>query len=116
MNENMEMNKTAGAQSDDTVYVDEMLQDLVPGFMQNRRNEFAEFEKMYAAKDFESLARMGHKLIGTGYNYGFQKLGDLASDLEKAGKEKNDAGVRKAIDGICNHVKNAKIIFITPSN
>ncbi len=96
----------------DTVYVDELLQELIPSFMENRRNEFVELEKFFSQKDYEALAKLGHKLIGTGYNYGFQKLGDLASDLEKAGKNKDEASARRAIDGIRLHVQNVEVVFV----
>ncbi len=96
----------------DTVYVDELLQELIPSFMENRRNEFVELEKFFSQKDYEALAKLGHKLIGTGYNYGFQKLGDLASDLEKAGKNKDEASARRAIDGIRRHVQNVEVVFV----
>lgn len=109
----MEPNNKSSNTAAETVYVDEMLQDLIPGFMQNRLNEFSELEKMYSNKDFEALARIGHKLVGTGYNYGFQKLGDLASDLEKAGKEKNESAARTLIDQIRAHVENVNIVYVT---
>lgn len=96
----------------DTVYVDELLQDLIPGFMENRRNEFVELENFFSAKDYESLAKIGHKLVGTGYNYGFQKLGDLATELENAGKNKDEVGARRAIDGIREHVQNVDVVFV----
>lgn len=96
----------------DTVYVDELLQELIPSFMENRRNEFVELEKFLSQKDYEALAKLGHKLIGTGYNYGFQKLGDLATDLEKAGKSKDEIGARRAIDGIRRHFQNIEVVFV----
>ena len=102
--------------SAETVYVDETLQDLIPGFMQNRLNEFADLERMLSAKDFDAMSRIGHKLVGTGYNYGFQKLGDLAADLEKAGKEKNEAAARIAIDSIRKHVQSVNIVYVNSAN
>lgn len=73
----------------DIVHIDSMLKDLIPLFMQNRRNEISQLEEMYAAKDYESLACYGHHLKGVSLNYVYQKLGALGIALEAAAKEKN---------------------------
>lgn len=95
------------------VYVDEMFAELIPFFLQNRRNEIPELEDMCERHDFEALARMGHKLYGCSKTYGFSQLGDYALELEKAGLDKNEKLARRTIDGIRSHLGQVDIIFVS---
>ncbi|MDZ4661452.1 MAG: Hpt domain-containing protein [Pseudomonadota bacterium] len=67
-----------------TVQIDCMLEDLMPGFLQNRQTDISSLEKMYAAQDLEGIKRLGHHLKGVGPNYGFQKLGEMGAAIEIA--------------------------------
>jgi HPt (histidine-containing phosphotransfer) domain-containing protein len=93
------------------VRVDEMLKDLIPLFMQNRRKEIAQMEDMYAKQDFEGFARYGHQLKGVSFNYGYQKLGELGVSIEAAGKEKNLPAIRHIIDDITDYLETVEVIF-----
>lgn len=95
-----------------TVEIDSSLEELIPGFMQNRLNELPVIEKLYSDRDFDGFQKFGHKLKGSSLNYGFSHLGQLASALEQAGKDQNLAQIRALIDQIEDHVRNIKIVFI----
>ncbi|OQW48881.1 MAG: hypothetical protein A4S09_13005 [Proteobacteria bacterium SG_bin7] len=96
--------------------VNELFRDLIPFFMQNRQTELVDLEKWLAAKDFSSIARLGHKLYGSGATYGFLLLAQLARQLESAGQRLDGESVQKIIGDIRNHIENVKVEFISHSS
>ena len=56
------------------VYIDEDLEDLIPGFLDNRANDITEMSAALSRKDFESIKDFGHKMQGAGGGYGFDAI------------------------------------------
>jgi PAS domain S-box-containing protein len=63
------------------------LEEIVPGYLANRRKELSEMSKLLAASDFAGLAVLGHNLKGTGGGYGFPELGRMGAALESSAKQ-----------------------------
>ena len=93
------------------VKIDSQLQDLIPRFMTNRMSELEEMEKMQNVQDFDSLGKLGHRLKGVGYNYGFQKLGELAEVLEKSAQRQLKEEVAQSISEISHYIRNVEIEY-----
>lgn len=104
-------NSNNAAVQGDTVQIESFFQDLIPGFLRNRIQEFPLLEKMYFERDYEAMKKMGHKLGGTASSYGFQKLGELAKELEKAGQDQDVMRARFIIDQIRHHIMHVKIEY-----
>lgn len=96
----------------EVVYVDEMLKDLIPGFLENRRKELLELEGLVAQSNFDELSRFGHKLKGTALNYGFQRLGEIAASLEQAAISKNIDVIQRLSQDIKMHLANMQINYV----
>ncbi len=67
-----------------TVKVDKDLEDLIPGFMQRRREDVASIRASLSAGDLDKVRITGHSMKGTGGGYGFEDLSRIGSELEKA--------------------------------
>ncbi len=67
-----------------TVKVDKDLEDLIPGFMQRRREDVASIRASLTAGDLDKVRVTGHSMKGTGGGYGFEELSRIGSKLEKA--------------------------------
>lgn len=79
-------------------YIDSEYQELIPGFMENKRKEVDSIRSLCVQKDFGKLAFMGHRIKGSAENYGFRYIADFGRLLEfYAGAE--DLG---AIEGMLN--------------
>ena len=101
----------SNTQDNHTVQIDSSLEELIPGFMQNRMKELPVIQKLYEDQDFEGFEKFGHKLKGSSLNYGFLKLGELAHALEEAGKAKDLGQIKRLSDQIEEHVRNIKVVF-----
>ena len=66
------------------VKVDKDLEDLIPGFMQRRREDVASIRASLSAGDMDKVRITGHSMKGTGGGYGFDELSRIGSKLEKA--------------------------------
>jgi PAS domain S-box-containing protein len=65
------------------------LEEIVPGYIANRRKETSEMSELLAASDFARLAALGHNLKGTGGGYGLPELTRMGAALEYSAKQAN---------------------------
>ena len=62
---------------------------LVPRYFRHRENDFKNMQNALQKKDFEEVARLGHSMKGSGAAYGFEKISEIGSKLEKAANGKD---------------------------
>ena len=67
-----------------SVVVDRDLEDLIPGFMQRRREDVSAMRNALTAGDMEALRICGHSMKGTGGGYGFDEISTIGSAIEQA--------------------------------
>ncbi len=87
------------------------LQDLIPSFMENRRNELADMERAIENKDYETLRRHAHTWKGICRPYGFLQLEVLSRSLEEAAEREDETETRALIAAIRDHLDRVKIIY-----
>jgi len=73
------MAEDAGYVSKDKIVVkiDHDLKDLIPRYLQNRRNDIVNIKVALETKDFEFIQRQGHSMKGPGAGYGFAPVSTL---------------------------------------
>ncbi len=69
---------------DDVVAIDPDIQDLVPKFLDNQRNNAKGIPNLVSNGDFDSIRRLGHNMKGTGKGYGFGVISAYGASLEQA--------------------------------
>ncbi len=84
------------------VKVDKDLEDLIPGFMQRRREDVASIRASLSAGDLDKVRITGHSMKGTGGGYGFEELSQIGSKLEKAAQ----AGDADAISSLVTRLED----------
>lgn len=90
------------------IRADRDLEDLIPGYLDNRRRDIAEINSLLASNDYDAIASLGHSMRGSGGGYGFDEITRLGMLIEQFAKEKNSAGVveqLKALAGYLDHVE-----------
>ncbi|MBC77759.1 MAG: histidine phosphotransferase [Halobacteriovoraceae bacterium] len=65
------------------------LEDILPKYLQNRKQEVEELKSFLANKDFESLKVRGHRLAGNAPSYGMELLGSLGVKIEADAKRED---------------------------
>jgi len=66
------------------VTVEPGMEDVVPGYLEKRRDEIPAYRQALASADFPAIRMLGHKMKGTGAGYGFTELTKLGEKIENA--------------------------------
>lgn len=69
---------------------------LVPGFLQNRRDDVDAMRPLIEAADFGRVQALGHRMKGTGKSYGFAEISRIGAAIELAAHQ-NDAVALEAL-------------------
>ena len=67
-----------------TVSIDPDLEELVPGFLENRRKDAAALTRAAQTHDVKTVRLLGHRMKGDGGGYGFQEISQIGEALEDA--------------------------------
>jgi HPt (histidine-containing phosphotransfer) domain-containing protein len=94
-----------------TVTIDSDLEDLIPGFLENRRKDVNLLNEALAAGKIDTLKSIGHSLKGVGGGYGFQELSTIGAEIEKIAKAVGTAGVRELIDSMADYLDKVDVTF-----
>jgi signal transduction histidine kinase/EAL domain-containing protein (putative c-di-GMP-specific phosphodiesterase class I)/CheY-like chemotaxis protein/HPt (histidine-containing phosphotransfer) domain-containing protein len=94
------------------VEIDAQLAPLIPGFLENTRQEVAELEAAVAQGDREIARRLGHRIKGACLCYGFDELGGMAAAIETAaaGDEGMD-GIGEKCEGLKRGLETVEVRF-----
>src|SRR3954467_3384573 len=77
------------------VRVNPKFADLIPGFLQNRRQDVGAIVDALERGDFDTVEGLGHGMKGVGGSYGFQTITDIGAALEQAAESGDYNGSRK---------------------
>lgn len=93
------------------VYIDADLEDLIPGFIENRRQDVQAMNDALARQDFATIQRLGHSMKGAGGGYGFDAVTELGRSIEEAASAQNADAVRKWIDALASYLDRVEIVY-----
>jgi PAS domain S-box-containing protein len=92
------------------VRADPKIADLVPGFLQNRRQDVIAMALALDREDFESVASLGHGMKGAGGSWGFQKITDIGAALEQAAGSADRDASRKWVSELSSYLDRVEIV------
>lgn len=67
------------------IQIDPDIADLVPGFIENRRQDVVALRLALADRDYARVKLIGHTMKGVGGAYGFPLISEIGEGLERAG-------------------------------
>lgn len=67
-----------------TVSIDPDLEELVPGFLENRCKDARSLIIAAQTHDLKTVRLLGHRMKGDGGGYGFQEISQIGEALEEA--------------------------------
>ncbi len=80
------------------VVIDKDLEDLVPGFLENRETDIAKIQQALDVGDFEKIGRIAHDMKGMGGGYGFQEITDLGITMGEVSQQKDQERLQVLLD------------------
>jgi len=93
------------------VKVDRDLADLIPGFMQRRRDDVAKLREARAREDLEAIRITGHSMKGTGGGYGFHGLSEIGAAIESAAKARDLAAIDEQVEHLVDYLARVDVEF-----
>ena len=93
------------------VTVDRDLEELIPGFMERRREDTNKLRAALAEHDLETLRIIGHSMKGTGGGYGFTGLSEIGAGIEAAAKAGDLDAVRAQLDTMVDYLARLEVQF-----
>ena len=94
------------------VYVPNDLNDIFPGFLENRRKEIAAIPEHLDRGDFKQIRQWGHNMAGCGEGYGFPAISEFGRILETAAVNLDAPAVRECTATLSTLVNHVEIIYI----
>ena len=91
--------------------IDRDLEDLVPEYLANRRNDIAVMAEKCDRGDFAGLRSMGHKIKGTGGGYGFAYITEIGGRIEQSAEAGDGAGVRAALQDLADYLARVRVVY-----
>lgn len=96
------------------VHVDPDLEDLVPGFLSNRRNDVHKLSSALERAEFDAIRVTGHSMKGAGGGYGFDEITDIGARIERAALERDAGGIRAGIDALAEYLERVEVVYAEP--
>ncbi|TGE34369.1 response regulator [Desulfosporosinus sp. Sb-LF] len=94
-----------------TVLVDKDLEELIPGFLENRCQDLNTIREAIKKADYGSIQILGHTLKGLGGGYGFNYISEWGKQLELAAKEEKAIEIMTLVGSLGNYLDNIVITF-----
>ena len=94
-----------------TVSIDPDLEPLIPGFLDNRRNDIEILTAALNAGEFATVQSTGHSLKGVGGGYGFALISEIGAELENAAKRQDAEAIQTQIDALRDYLDNIEVVF-----
>lgn len=94
-----------------TVSIDPELEDLIPGFLQNRSKDLQMIQDALKDGDADTIRRIGHKIKGSAGGYGFDEMSLLGKDLEEAGKNMDLKMARSSTEKLKEYLEHIEIVY-----
>lgn len=93
------------------VQIDPDLEELIPGFLENRNLDVEKLRSAIKDNDFEDLCSIGHSIKGVGGGYGFDLMSELGANIETAAKESNADAVQENINRLDDYLKCIEVEY-----
>jgi CheY-like chemotaxis protein len=91
------------------IEIPEGLEELVPGYLEARKAEYAELLTLLAASDFDRVRVLAHNMKGSGTSYGFPNLTELGRRLEQSAKQSDHEAVQSDFDRLGDYLRRVRL-------
>jgi CheY-like chemotaxis protein len=92
------------------VKVRKVVADMVPRFLEARREELAFLRAALERADFAGLRTSGHNMKGVGSAYGFDPISDIGRRLEEAAGASDPDAVRREIAALEDYLARVDVV------
>ena len=86
------------------VKIDPDLEDLIPGFLNNRANDVSTIRSLLDSGDLDQSRILGHSMKGAGGGYGFDRITEIGGIIETACVAGDLPVISEAVDQLADYL------------
>lgn len=94
-----------------TLYIDQGLEEIVPGFLENRRRDVQTLETSLQESNLAQIQLIGHRMRGDGGGYGFDAISTIGSVLEQAAAREDRDAIRRHIAELNDFLDRVTVVY-----
>lgn len=98
------------------VTVDRDLSDLVPEFLERKRQDAAKIQDAAARGDFDELGQIGHRIKGEGGSYGFDPISMIGANLEQAAAAQDAQTAQRLAAEMTDYLARVQVVYSAPTS
>lgn len=93
------------------VEIDPDLEELIPGYLQNRMKDVQDVQVLLNNKDFASIQRIGHTMKGSGGGFGFDFISAIGLALEDGANEMDTDKIQNTLHDLCDFLERVEVVY-----
>jgi HPt (histidine-containing phosphotransfer) domain-containing protein len=94
-----------------TLYIDQGLEEIVPGFLENRRRDVQTLEAALQENNLAQIQLIGHRMRGDGGGYGFDAISTMGAALEQAAAREDRDAIRRHIAELIDFLDRVIVVY-----
>ena len=94
-----------------TVCVDQGLEEIIPGFLDNRRRDVQILEAALQESNLVQIQIIGHRMRGDGGGYGFDAISIMGAALEQAAAREDLSAIRRHIAELNDFLARVTVVY-----
>jgi HPt (histidine-containing phosphotransfer) domain-containing protein len=107
----MTMGPNSNAENGITLYIDQGLEEIVPGFLENRRRDVQTLETALQENNLAQIQLIGHRMRGDGGGYGFDAISSMGAALEQAAAREDRDAIRRHIAELIDFLDRVTVVY-----
>jgi hypothetical protein len=107
----MSIERDGKAASNITVYIDPGLEEIVPGFLENRRRDVQTVETALGQDDLNTICVIGHRMRGDGGGYGFDAISTIGEGMEQAAARQDKEAIRRHLSSLVDFLARINVVY-----
>jgi HPt (histidine-containing phosphotransfer) domain-containing protein len=93
------------------VHADSDLADDIPWYLGQVKEYTGVIDTALEKADFEAIRDIGHRMKGSGKNFGFDAISEMGKSLEQAAKEKNRDEIQKKLKELIRYIEVVEVVY-----
>ena len=94
-----------------SVHIDQELEAIVPGFLENRRRDAQALETALQQNDLKTIHVIGHRMKGDGGGYGFDAISEIGAALEQAAAQENLDAILRHTAELVDFLARVRVVY-----
>jgi HPt (histidine-containing phosphotransfer) domain-containing protein len=94
-----------------TLHIDQGLEEIVPGFLENRRRDVQTIETALQENNMSQIQVLGHRMKGDGGGYGFDLISTIGEALEQAALREDREAIRRRTAELVDFLARVTVVY-----